>query len=116
GLHAVTSRSPWRRSNLRWVAVGVNSAARTRTDTQAEQSMQLGREATDGLRRNPIRPSASLNSLAWRPLSSVNTFRSTLPARYGHGLGLVTKNLGKRNGALNPAASLVWFRDSLCGW
>jgi hypothetical protein len=32
----------------------------------------------------------------------VNTFRSTLPGRYGHGDGFVTKNLGKRNGALNP--------------
>src|SRR3954452_11770311 len=49
-----------------------------------------------------MRPKASLSSAAWRPLSSVNTFRSTLPGRYGHGLGLVTKNLGKRNGALNP--------------
>src|SRR5881398_488221 len=47
-----------------------------------------------------MRPSASFSSLAWRPLSSVNTFRSTLPGRYGHGLGFVTKNLGKRNGAL----------------
>jgi hypothetical protein len=26
--------------------------------------------------------------------------RSTLPSRYGHGLGFVTKNFGKRNGAL----------------
>src|SRR4249919_1801356 len=49
-----------------------------------------------------MRPSASFSSLAWRPLSSVNTFRSTLPGRYGHGDGLVTKNLGKRKGALNP--------------
>src|SRR5258708_40207656 len=49
-----------------------------------------------------MRPNASLSSAAWRPLSSVNTFRSTLPGRYGHGLGLVTKNLGKRNGALTP--------------
>src|SRR5690242_21303035 len=47
-----------------------------------------------------MRPKASLSSLAWRPESSVKTFRSTLPGRYGHGLGLVTKNLGKRNGAL----------------
>src|SRR5689334_20705921 len=47
-----------------------------------------------------MRPSASFNSLAWRPLSSVKTFRSTLPGRYGHGLGFVTKNLGKRKGAL----------------
>src|SRR5689334_24889032 len=49
-----------------------------------------------------MRPRASLSSLAWRPLSSVKTFRSTLPGRYGHGLGFVTKNFGKRNGALNP--------------
>src|SRR5690348_4464523 len=47
-----------------------------------------------------MRPSASLSSLACRPLSSVKTFRSTLPGRYGHGLGFVTKNLGNRNGAL----------------
>src|SRR3954468_1754934 len=47
-----------------------------------------------------MRPSASFNSVAWRPLSSVKTFRSTLPGRYGHGLGFVTKNFGKRNGAL----------------
>src|SRR3954469_10496960 len=62
--------------------------------------MQLGREATDWLRRKPMRPSASFNSVAWRPLSSVKTFRSTLPGRYGHGLGFVTKNFGKRKGAL----------------
>ena len=49
-----------------------------------------------------MRPSASLSSLEWRPESSVKTFRSTLPGRYGHGDGFVTKNLGKRNGALNP--------------
>src|SRR6476469_2393074 len=67
--------------------------------------MLLGRYATDWLRRKPIRPSASLSSLACRPLSSVNTFRSTLPGRYGHGLGFVTKNFGKRNGALTPALS-----------
>jgi hypothetical protein len=30
----------------------------------------------------------------------VNTFRSVLPGRYGHGLGAVTKNRGKRNGAV----------------
>jgi hypothetical protein len=30
----------------------------------------------------------------------VKTFRSTLPGRYGHGLGFVTKNFGKRKGAL----------------
>src|SRR5690348_10032574 len=47
-----------------------------------------------------MRPSASLSSLAWRPVSSVKTFRSTLPGRYGHGLGFVTKNFGKRKGAL----------------
>ena len=47
-----------------------------------------------------MRPSASFNSLAWRPVSSVKTFRSTLPGRYGHGLGFVTKNFGKRKGAL----------------
>ena len=35
-----------------------------------------------------------------RPVSSVKTFRSTLPGRYGHGLGFVTKNFGKRKGAL----------------
>jgi hypothetical protein len=33
-------------------------------------------------------------------LSSVNTLRSLRPGRYGHGLGLVTKNLGKRTGAV----------------
>src|SRR3954447_17782912 len=47
-----------------------------------------------------MRPNASFSSDAWRPLSSVNTFRSTLPGRYGHGLGFVTKNFGKRKGAL----------------
>src|SRR5690348_2943570 len=47
-----------------------------------------------------MRPSASLSSLECRPVSSVKTFRSTLPGRYGHGLGFVTKNFGKRNGAL----------------
>src|SRR6476661_8456155 len=55
-----------------------------------------------------MRPNASLSSLACRPLSSVNTFRSTSPGRYGHGLGFVTKNLGKRNGALTrPPHSIV---------
>src|ERR1044071_142500 len=55
-----------------------------------------------------MRPKDSLSSLAWRPLSSVKTFRSTLPGRYGHGLGFVTKNLGKRNGALTrPPHSIV---------
>src|SRR6476661_6215231 len=62
--------------------------------------MQLGRYATDWLRRKPMRPRASFNSLEWRPLSSVKTFRSTLPGKYGHGLGFVTKNFGKRKGAL----------------
>src|SRR5213075_718201 len=99
----LTSRSAWRRRILRWVALAVNSSARTRTETQAEQSTQLGRYATDWERRNPMRPRASLSSPALRPLSSVNTFRSTLPGRYGHGDGLVTKNLGKRNGALTPS-------------
>src|SRR3954453_7891693 len=47
-----------------------------------------------------MRPKASFNSLAWRPVSSVKTFRSTLPGKYGHGLGFVTKNFGKRKGAL----------------
>src|SRR3954452_20991821 len=47
-----------------------------------------------------MRPKASFNSLAWRPGSSVKTFRSTLPGKYGHGLGFVTKNFGKRKGAL----------------
>src|SRR6476469_9159563 len=76
--------------------------------------MLLGRYATDWLRRKPIRPSASLSSLACRPLSSVNTFRSTLPGRYGHGLGFVTKNLGKRNGALTrPPHSIVTQRFML---
>src|SRR3954454_16377797 len=62
--------------------------------------MQLGRYATDWLRRKPIRPRASFNSLAWRPVSSVKTFHSTLTGNYGHGLGFVTKNFGKRKGAL----------------
>src|SRR3982751_2726349 len=57
-----------------------------------------------------MRPSASLSSLAWRPESSVNTFRSTLPGRYGHGDGLVTKNLGKRNGALTRDPLLMVTR------
>jgi hypothetical protein len=30
----------------------------------------------------------------------VNTFRSLLPGRYGHGAGLVTKKRGKRIGAV----------------
>src|SRR3954447_2012251 len=47
-----------------------------------------------------MRPRASFSSLAWRPVSSVKTFRSTLPGKYGHGLGFVTKNFGKRKGAL----------------
>src|SRR3569833_51309 len=47
-----------------------------------------------------MRPRASLSSLECRPVSSVKTFRSTLPGRYGHGLGFVTKNFGKRKGAL----------------
>src|SRR5215213_5266906 len=47
-----------------------------------------------------MRPKASFSSLALRPFSSVNTFRSTLPGMYGQGDGFVTKNLGKRNGAL----------------
>src|SRR6059058_4366384 len=47
-----------------------------------------------------MRPKASFNSLAWRPVNSVKTFRSTLPGKYGHGLGFVTKNFGKRKGAL----------------
>jgi hypothetical protein len=38
----------------------------------------------------------------------VNTFRSTLPGKYGHGDGFVTKNLGKRNGAL--MVSLLFMR------
>jgi hypothetical protein len=45
----------------------------------------------------------------------VKTFRSTLPGRYGHGLGFVTKNLGKRNGALTPT-SLKWLRSRVCDW
>src|SRR6476469_7703460 len=69
--------------------------------------MLLGRYATDWLRRKPILPSASFSSLAWRPLSSVKTFRSTLPGRYGHGFGFVTKNLGKRKGALTRTSLIV---------
>src|SRR3546814_3071107 len=46
-----------------------------------------------------MRPSASFSSFALLPLSSVNTLRSVLPARYGQGAGLVTKKRGKRNGA-----------------
>jgi hypothetical protein len=42
-LHAVTTRSEWRRSSLRWVAFGLNSFATTRTETHAAQSAQLGR-------------------------------------------------------------------------
>src|SRR4249919_4159508 len=57
-----------------------------------------------------MRPSASLSSVAWRPLSSVKTFRSTLPGRYGHGLGFVTKNFGKRNGALTRDLTQVVSR------
>jgi hypothetical protein len=45
------------------LALASNSAASTRTETQAEQSMQLGRYATDWLRRKPMRPKASFNSL-----------------------------------------------------
>jgi hypothetical protein len=63
-----------------------------------------------------------LSSLAFRPVSSVNTFRSTLPGKYGHGEGFVTKNLGKRNGALmvSPlfmrlvnALEKSWWRQEL---
>jgi hypothetical protein len=36
----------------------------------------------------------------------VNTFRSTLPGKYGHGLGFVTKNFGKRKGALTRGPHL----------
>jgi hypothetical protein len=70
---------------------------------------------TDWLRRKPIRPSASFNSLACRPESSVKTFRSTLPGRYGHGDGFVTKNLGKAKWCAHPRG-LQWLRNSLCDW
>src|SRR6188768_2587210 len=54
-----------------------------------------------------MRPSASLSASACGPLSSVNTFRSVFPARYGHGAGLVTKKRGKRTGAVTLQAVLV---------
>jgi hypothetical protein len=80
-LHAVTSRSELRRISLRWLALGWNSDATTRTEMQAAQSAQDGRYATPWLRRKPIRPSASFSSAALAPASSVNTFRSVRPGR-----------------------------------
>ena len=43
-----------------------------------------------------MRESASVIAVAFDPLISVNTFRSSRPGMYGHGAGAVTKKRGKR--------------------
>jgi hypothetical protein len=55
-----------------------------------------------------MRPSASFNSVECGPDNSVNTLRSVLPAKYGHGEGLVTKKRGNLCGALICLRSDYW--------
>ena len=105
GLHALTSRSAWRRISLRWVPL-----ARTRPRARARKrrrAIDAARTVSDGLAA--AEADAAQRFIEFTRVAAGKfgkTFRSTLPGTQG--LGLVTKNLGKRNGALTrPASSKV---------
>src|SRR6201999_2576587 len=69
--------------------VGWNWLAMTRTETHERQFSQAGRQAIDWLRRKPPWVRILLSSPAFSPTRWVKTFRSSRPARYGHGEGAV---------------------------
>ena len=87
-------------------------------DRDAGGAVDAARPIGDGLAAAEADPAERVVELARHggPLSSVNTFRSTLPGRYGHGRRVGHEELGKRNGALTRTRLSKWLRNSLCDW